>query len=170
LGMSPHMHLRGKAFRYEIVKPDGERETILDVPAYDFNWQTTYQFAEPLELAAGSRIACTAVFDNSEDNLNNPDPQAFVRWGDQTDDEMMIGYFHYAVKLDEQGNPVGKPAGVAGNERMRQILRLFSFLDSDADDRIDLSQVPERIRRRVSALDSNQDGILTLEEARQGGN
>ncbi|XZE53357.1 redoxin domain-containing protein [Planctomycetaceae bacterium SH139] len=170
LGMSPHMHLRGKAFRYEIVKPDSQRETILDVPAYDFNWQTTYQFAEPLELAAGSRIACTAVFDNSEDNLNNPNPQALVRWGDQTDDEMMIGYFHYAVKLDDQGNPLGRPAGgVAEDERMSQLLRLFSFLDSDADDRIDLSQVPERIRRRVSALDSNQDGILTLDEVRQGG-
>lgn len=98
LSLSPHMHLRGKAFRYTLHAPDGRREILLDVPAYDFNWQTTYQLAEPLPLAPGWRLACTAVFDNSKDNLNNPDPTATVGWGDQTWDEMMIGYFHYAVK------------------------------------------------------------------------
>lgn len=100
LSFSPHMHLRGKAFRYELVAPDGARRTLLDIPAYDFNWQTTYQLAEPTKIEPGSRIACTALFDNSAENLNNPDPEAVVRWGDQTWDEMMIGYFHYAVPVD----------------------------------------------------------------------
>lgn len=104
LGFSPHMHLRGKAFRYELVAPDSTRETLLDIPAYDFNWQTTYQLAEPMKIVPGSRIASTAVFDNSADNLNNPDPEATVRWGDQTWDEMMIGYFHYAVPIAPAGD------------------------------------------------------------------
>ncbi|MFN9951517.1 MAG: alkyl hydroperoxide reductase, partial [bacterium] len=86
--MSPHMHLRGKAFRYTLVKPDGSREILLDVPRYDFNWQTAYWLKEPLKLTAGSKIFCEAVFDNSEDNLNNPDPSKWVRWGDQTYEEM----------------------------------------------------------------------------------
>lgn len=100
LSLSPHMHLRGKAFRYTLHAPDGRREILLDVPAYDFNWQTTYRLAKPLRLEPGWRIACTAVFDNSKANLNNPDPSATVGWGDQTWDEMMIGYFHYAVERE----------------------------------------------------------------------
>lgn len=95
--MSPHMHLRGKSFRYQLVDPEGERKTILDVPNYDFNWQTAYFLKEPLEISQGSRIFCEATFDNSEKNLNNPDPKQTVYWGDQTFDEMMIGYFDIAV-------------------------------------------------------------------------
>lgn len=97
LGFSPHMHLRGKSFRYELVAPSGTRQIVCDVPRYDFNWQTTYMLAEPLQIAAGSRLLCTAVFDNSGENLHNPDPSRAVRWGDQTWDEMMLGYFHVAI-------------------------------------------------------------------------
>ncbi len=97
LSMSPHMHVRGKAFRYELQTPSGKRTTLLDVPAYDFNWQTTYALAEPMPIEPGSRVLCRAVFDNSDQNLHNPDPSKTVRWGDQTWDEMMIGYYHYAV-------------------------------------------------------------------------
>ena len=68
------MHLRGKSFLYEAVLPGGERETLLEVPRYDFNWQTAYRLAEPKELPEGTRLHCVAHFDNSEDNLNNPDP------------------------------------------------------------------------------------------------
>lgn len=97
LAMSPHMHVRGKSFRYTLVLPDKSREVLLDVPQYDFNWQTEYRLAEKKILPKGSRIFCEAVFDNSENNLNNPDPKAWVTWGDQTYEEMMIGYFHYAI-------------------------------------------------------------------------
>jgi peroxiredoxin len=92
----PHMHLRGKSFEYQVVFPDGKRETLLSVPRYDFNWQTTYLRTEPLKLPAGTRIECTAHFDNSADNPNNPDPTKAVRWGDQTWEEMMIGFIDYA--------------------------------------------------------------------------
>jgi len=92
---SPHMHLRGKAFRYELELPDGERELLLDVPAYDFNWQLMYQLAEPRIAPPGSRLVCTAWFDNSADNPANPDPSRTVRFGEQTFDEMLIGYFEW---------------------------------------------------------------------------
>lgn len=97
LGFMPHMHLRGKSFRYDVVHPDGKTETILDVPNYDFNWQTVYQLQQPITLPRGARLHCTAHFNNSEDNLNNPDPGKIVRWGDQTWEEMMIGYFNVAI-------------------------------------------------------------------------
>lgn len=96
LGMMPHMHVRGKAFRYEAVFPDGRRETLLDIPRYDFNWQTAYRLVEPKKLPRGASMLCTARYDNSEDNPNNPDPTQTVRWGDQTWEEMMIGYFDVA--------------------------------------------------------------------------
>lgn len=91
----PHMHLRGKSFEYQVVHPDGKKETLLSVPRYDFNWQATYGLEKPLHLPAGTRIQCTAYFDNSANNPNNPDPTRFVRWGDQTWEEMMIGFVDY---------------------------------------------------------------------------
>ena len=96
LSFLPHMHLRGKDFRYEVVFPDGKRETLLSVPRYDFNWQSAYRLEKPLHMPAGTRIECTAHYDNSKDNPNNPDPNKLVRWGDQTWDEMMIGFVDYA--------------------------------------------------------------------------
>lgn len=93
LTLTPHMHLRGKSFRYEAEYPDGRREVLLDIPRYDFNWQLRYHLAEPKLMPAGTQLFCTAHFDNSEENLANPDPTKPVRWGDQTWEEMMIGYF-----------------------------------------------------------------------------
>jgi thiol-disulfide isomerase/thioredoxin len=100
LSLLPHMHLRGKDFQYEVVYPDGKREMLLSVPRYDFNWQSNYRLEQPLRLPAGSRIDCLAHFDNSTGNPNNPDPTKLVRWGDQTWDEMMIGFVDY-VYLDD---------------------------------------------------------------------
>jgi hypothetical protein len=91
--LTPHMHLRGKSFRYEAEYPNGQREILLDIPRYDFNWQLRYDLAEPKLMPKGTRLTCTAHYDNSEENLSNPNPKATVRWGDQTWDEMMIGYF-----------------------------------------------------------------------------
>jgi hypothetical protein len=94
--LMPHMHLRGKNFRFEVVFPDSRRETLLSVPRWDFNWQSNYRLEKPLHLPAGSRIECTAHYDNSPNNLSNPDPTKAVRWGDQTWQEMMIGFVDYA--------------------------------------------------------------------------
>ncbi len=100
LSLFPHMHLRGKDFHYELIYPDGRKETILNMPRYDFNWQTSYIFEEPLRLPKGTKMHCTAHFDNSADNPANPDPTIPVRWGDQTWEEMMIGWFDIAVPRD----------------------------------------------------------------------
>jgi len=109
LSFFPHMHLRGKSFRYDAVYPDGQRETLLDVPRYDFAWQQTYELAQPKLLPKGTRIRCIAHFDNSADNIANPNPNALVHWGEQTYDEMLMGFMDtYAVEATVQGDP--KPA------------------------------------------------------------
>lgn len=95
LNMTPHMHLRGKAFRYEAHFPDGRHEVLLDVPKYDFNWQLTYELESPRLLPKGTTLHCVAHFDNSEDNPANPAPEKAVRWGQQSWDEMMIGFFEF---------------------------------------------------------------------------
>lgn len=107
LSLMPHMHLRGKDFRYDIVSPGGRRETLLSVPAYDFGWQSVYRLAEPLAVPAGARLECFAHFDNSAANPANPDPRARVRWGDLTTDEMMIGYIDYYEDRPERGPLAG---------------------------------------------------------------
>ena len=92
LAFMPHMHLRGKAFRYTLEQPGRDAEILLDVPAFDFGWQSYYTLAESRELEPGSRIVCDALFDNSSANPANPDPTQNVMWGEQTWEEMMIGY------------------------------------------------------------------------------
>lgn len=100
----PHMHLRGKDMRYDLVYPDGHTETLLNVPQFSFNWQTVYKLSEPKFVPKGSKIIVTAHFDNSERNKFNPDPTKAVRWGDPTYDEMMIGWFTSAAE-----KPVDRP-------------------------------------------------------------
>jgi hypothetical protein len=90
----PHMHTRGKDFEYRIVFPSGETRTILRVPQYNWHWQLWYNLAEPIDLPAGARIDCTAHFDNSANNPENPDPTKMVIWGQQSWDEMMVGFFN----------------------------------------------------------------------------
>jgi hypothetical protein len=102
LSFMPHMHLRGKDFKYVANYPDGRSEVILNVPRYDFAWQTSYRLAEPLRLPKGTKIHCTAHFDNSSANRANPDPKKEVTWGDQTWEEMMIGWFDYMYEQTDK--------------------------------------------------------------------
>jgi hypothetical protein len=94
----PHMHVRGKSFEYRVVRPDGTSQVLLSVPKYDFNWQGEYVLAEPVTVPKGTRLECTALFDNSKANLANPDATKDVRWGDQTWEEMMIGWTTFSVE------------------------------------------------------------------------
>lgn len=98
-GFTPHMHMRGKAFKYEITYPDDKHEVLLDIPRYDFNWQLSYVYKQPRFIPRGSMLKLTAVFDNSFNNPANPDPSKKVRWGAQTYDEMMIGYVEHFTPL-----------------------------------------------------------------------
>lgn len=95
VSLMPHMHLRGKDFEVKAVYPDGSSKVLLSVPRYDFNWQTYYVPRVPVALPAGTRIECTAHFDNSTNNKFNPDATKDVRWGEQTWEEMMIGWLSY---------------------------------------------------------------------------
>jgi mono/diheme cytochrome c family protein len=96
-GLLPHTHLRGTRWQYKLVQPDSTSQTILDVPHYDFKWQTYYMFATPLDLPAGAKIMSTAWYDNSAANKANPDPTKDVRWGDQTWEEMQYTGFLYSI-------------------------------------------------------------------------
>jgi hypothetical protein len=108
IAMMPHMHVRGKDMTYIAHYPDGRSETLLSVPKYDFNWQITYDLAQPKLLPKGTRIEVIAHFDNSPKNIYNPDPTATVRWGDQTWEEMMIGFFTTLVDAPPAGStPTG---------------------------------------------------------------
>jgi hypothetical protein len=89
----PHMHVRGKDVSYKVIYPDGREEVVLRVPKYDFNWQTSYKLAEPKFMPKGTTLMVIAHYDNSAANRFNPDPTATVRWGDQTWEEMLIGYY-----------------------------------------------------------------------------
>ncbi len=159
LTMSPHMHLRGKSFRFELQKPDGSRETLLDVPHYDFNWQTSYELAEPLDLPAGSQLFCTASFDNSEKNLNNPDPSKKVKWGDQSWDEMMIGYFDIVVP--RTATPAGKIIGPAIPEDS-----VFGKMDTDKDGLVNREEAKAHplLSQFFDEVDADKSGDLDIEE------
>lgn len=89
----PHAHFRGKAAEFRAFYPDGTQELLLSVPNYDFNWQTTYEFAEPKFVPEGTRIVQTNWWDNSAANSANPDPSIEVTWGEQSWEEMLFGAF-----------------------------------------------------------------------------
>jgi hypothetical protein len=94
ISLHPHMHMRGKDFEYRIVFPDGKTDTLLKVPAYNWRWQLWYNLPDPITLPKGSKIECTAHFDNSPNNPENPDPTKTVIWGQMNSDEMMVGFFN----------------------------------------------------------------------------
>ena len=95
--ISPHMHLRGKDMRFRLVWPDGRDEILLDVPRYDFNWQTEFELIEPLRIPAGSRLIVEGHYDNSPNNRYNPAPHREVYWGEQSWDEMFEGWINYSI-------------------------------------------------------------------------
>jgi len=99
----PHMHLRGKDMKYDVIYPDGRTETLLWVPKFSFNWQTMYYLKKPVFLPRGTRMIVTAHFDNSDKNKYNPDPTKTIRWGDPTYEEMMIGWMEYYVDGPAKG-------------------------------------------------------------------
>jgi hypothetical protein len=115
VNLMPHMHLRGKDFIYKVVYPTGETETLLSVPKYDFSWQLVYVLRNPAPLPKGSRIECVAHFDNSINNPYNPNPGALVHFGDQTWDEMMIGWFDVTIPANSDPRNLFRAKPAAGD-------------------------------------------------------
>lgn len=178
LAFMPHMHLRGKSFRYEARFPDGKSATLLDVPQYDFNWQTAYRAAKPISMPKGAYLHCVAHFDNSENNLANPDPTKTVRWGDQTWNEMMIGYFDVAIPTEVLGLGDSKPASpsrqstAASNRtkaRVIQILQAIRNFDRQGNNngQLERQEVPAKYLPVFKSLDLNKDDVLTASEVQE---
>ncbi|MDX1382660.1 MAG: hypothetical protein R3190_03395, partial [Thermoanaerobaculia bacterium] len=111
LSLAPHMHYRGKDMKYTAIYPDGRQQELLKVSDYDFNWQTGYDFLEPVAIPAGTKIEVVAHWDNSADNPHNPDPTVDVAWGPESTDEMLIGFVDYVVKEGVSPKPVSLVIG-----------------------------------------------------------
>lgn len=158
--MTPHMHTRGKAFRYEATYPNGEKEILLDVPAYDFNWQTSYHLQEPKLMPKGTTLLCTAHWDNSEKNLSNPDPSKKVTWGDQTWEEMMIGFY---VEVFPKGQAPERTSGMQSLNRIDPA-KIFDQMDSNQDGKLTKDELPDRIASRIAFADTDRDGAVSKEE------
>jgi hypothetical protein len=97
LSFLPHMHVRAKSCRYNLIKSNGDARILLDIPKYDFNWQLLYRFYEPQRMSRGDSIKFTVWYDNSRKNPANPDPDQTVRFGRQVSDEMHLGYVEYFI-------------------------------------------------------------------------
>jgi hypothetical protein len=158
MSFMPHMHVRGKAFRYELKRPDGTIERLLDVPRYDFNWQIQYCLADYVDAPAGSTLLGTAWYDNSTNNPANPNPEQRVRWGQQTDEEMMLGYLEYYVP--------SIPASAKQPSLVEAVMRdggfIFNGLDKNHDGVITIKESPTAEQFR--AADTDHDGKVTREE------
>ena len=169
LGFLPHMHLRGSACRYEVIDTTGNQEVLLDIPNYDFNWQLLYRYAEPRTFHEGDIIHFTAWFDNSAENPANPDPTQTVRWGQQTFDEMLLGYVEYYLP----GVPPGTPLTGTRSQKRKENLSprdkknfkaILLRLDQDGDHALHKEELPVRLQSRFENFDSNRDGLLSYEE------
>ncbi len=161
LGLMPHMHLRGKSFTYTAQFPDGTDEVLLDVPRFDFNWQTSYRLAKPRTLPRGTRIHAVAHFDNSQANLANPDPTVAVQWGEQTWDEMMIGYFDIAIPIQDAGHLLRPDKDPIYVRRARKLMEVY---DHDVDNMITKDEAPKMLRKSFDQIDTDVDGKISSEE------
>jgi thiol-disulfide isomerase/thioredoxin/mono/diheme cytochrome c family protein len=182
LAFMPHMHVRGKAYRYELEVPGASKRTVLDIPNYDFNWQLRYELREPMDAPRGAVLYGTAWYDNSADNPANPDPTKTVRWGPQTVDEMMLGYIEYYLVDEDPMKPMDLPgrgalrggagaggaAGGAGaggaGSRALSFETLQRQFDKNDDGRIEKSEVAPALHRRFDQLDTNKDAVLTKDD------
>ena len=172
--IAPHMHVRGRSFLVEAFQSSAaeSRQILLDVPRYDFNWQHAYTLREPIPLTDGFRLECTARFDNSEENLVNPDPSITVRWGDQTWQEMMIGFLDVSIPVD----PAKRTGRRAGKKRLTEVQKarvtraaddLIDRFDRDGDGIVQRSETPDGFAAfGFKRFDANNDKAITRQEAR----
>jgi hypothetical protein len=133
------MHWRGKDYHYQAILPDGTKRTLLSVPRWDFNWQNTYYFKEPLQFPKGTRLHSVAHWDNSRNNPYNPAPEKSVRFGLQTWDEMMVGWVAYVWERPEIAEEIAK-------NPVSQSDMFFERLDRNGDEVITPDEIPEQMK------------------------
>jgi len=158
LNLTPHMHLRGKAFRYDLKYPDGTVETILNVPHYDFNWQVTYFLETPKFVPAGTEMQCLAHFDNSDSNLANPDPNSPVSWGDQTWEEMMIGWFTetddiYPQDISPEQSRAARFAATIGTNPPKMTRALARAAEGAFKSQLSIDKFLDRVTKELPQVD-----------------
>jgi hypothetical protein len=177
--IAPHMHYRGKSFRV-VADTEKDSKTLLSVPNYDFNWQHAYVLADRLPLQ-GVTIRCSATFDNSEKNLVNPDPTATVRWGDQTWEEMAMGYLAIMVPRKSEASKAGQRPGIVSSSGKALVgieqreahaqkiaKRFFSKMDTNQDGQIVRSETSQSFRAFAwRTFDENADDELSWDEVLQ---
>lgn len=157
----PHSHYRGVASKFELITPDGSRETILSVPNYDFNWQRSYTFLEPKRIAAGSKLVHTTWYDNSAANPGNPDPNRTVPWGLQSWDEMLYGAFSYTLVDETSEAPIL-------DKELADTTQMMGFMDENMDGKLSWRELPRFLKKRLvqgfKMVDTNADGGLDIQE------
>lgn len=172
LSVMPHMHLRGKSFRFDVVA-GRDRRTLVEVPAYDFNWQHVYELATPLALSDIQGMGFTATFDNSADNATNPDPTEYVTWGDQTWQEMALAFVLVARPIDSSPNESAPMQSVdiqAIQNRKNEAAKAFANdyldrFDSNNDQVITEDEVPHSVRIfAFRRFDHDRNGQLSRDE------
>ena len=157
----PHSHYRGRSSTFALQYPDGERELILSVPNYDFNWQRGYEFVEPRRLPAGTRLLHTTVYDNSVQNPANPDPDRDVPWGLQSQDEMLYGDFVFSWVDESSDRPIHDPDHT-------EAVQWVGFMDRDGNGSVHPDEVPpsmrEGLEKAIVEGDANADGEVNADE------
>jgi hypothetical protein len=175
LSIMPHMHLRGKSFRLFVQRGD-DREPLLNVPRYDFNWQHIYQLAEPMPLTGVQSLACEVVFDNSSSNPFNPDPSQYVTWGDQTWEEMAVAFFDISVPLHRGGSlapldalsPRGDRSPAPPQAVKSFVDRFVNRFDANGNGVVEREETPRSLRAfGFPQLDSDGNDRLSREEIGQ---
>ena len=140
----PHSHYRGWSSTFSLVHPNGDEETILSVPRYDFNWQRGYDFKDPRFVAAGTKLVHKTIYDNSTRNPANPDPERDVPWGLQSHDEMLYGDFVYRWVEESTDNPIH-------NYELQETTQMFGFMDRNMNGSLEKSELSKRWLRRLEA-------------------
>lgn len=167
LSVAPHMHVRGRSVEVDLVRND-QVVRMLTVEKYDFNWQHTYKFSEPIELDNRSRIESRMSFDNSSANVANPDPRRHVRWGEQTWEEMAVLFLDIAIPRPDHSRT---PDNSAADQQFRAKLDAFvSRFDRDGDAAVVRAEVPEALGAfAFDRLDQNGDGRIDSRDLRESG-
>jgi len=156
-----HTHYRGLSGRLDLIKPDGSKEVLVNLPRYDFNWQRTYEFAQPIKIAAGSKLIATYVYDNSVRNPANPNPNEVVVWGDQSWEEMHYTSIYYQWTDETVANKADHTDGLRD-------WRIMGMLDDNMNERVEegelKGQLAKMLKPRFAQLDANKDGAIDMTE------
>ena len=156
----PHAHYRGYSSKFQLMHLNGDVETLLSVPRYDFNWQRSYHFKEPIFAPAGSKLVQSFTYDNTLKNLANPDPSQRVRWGEQSWEEMLFASVQYRFKTEPQQET---PPTLARRKARISI----GFMDKDLDGLLSSKEMGKDLRKAIEThqqLDQNQDQHFDVHE------